>query len=82
VVCRSRRKVLNLLVDGKTQRNGGNDKGHRSEISFKTIYGKKRWKWMWFDLAAPAAIRLYYVQEMILLWSYSPLYSPSQLGQL
>lgn len=74
--------MLNLLVDGKTQRNGDNDKGHRSEISVKTICGKKGWKWISFALAAPAAIRLYYVQEMILLWSYSPLYSPSQLGQL
>jgi len=53
------------LVNGSTRQNAGNDKGHRSEISFKAICRKKWWKWTWFVLPALIAIRLYYVQEMI-----------------
>jgi hypothetical protein len=34
-------------------------------ISFKSVSEKRARKWMWFGLAALAAIQLYYVQEMI-----------------
>jgi hypothetical protein len=57
--------VLNLLVDASIERNVGNDKGRRSEISFRAICRKQWCKWTWFAVAALSAIRLYYVQEMI-----------------
>jgi hypothetical protein len=34
-------------------------------ISFRSVGGKQKQKWVWVGLAALAAIQLYYVQEML-----------------